>query len=96
MFSATKFIVVAVVVALFGGFLLAGTLSTRPNTEQMPAVGASASAAVGTAEPASSTAPGPPASPRTTHEVYEATATLRVDPGPEASEQDYAEARAAV
>jgi hypothetical protein len=43
MFSATKFVVAGVIVALFGGFLLSGVL-TQPSDEQLPAVGASASA----------------------------------------------------
>jgi len=43
MFSATKFVVAGVIVALFGGFLLSGVL-TQPSEEQLPAVGASASA----------------------------------------------------
>jgi len=42
MFSATKFVVAAVIVALFGGFLLAGVL-TQQGEEPLPAVGASAS-----------------------------------------------------
>ena len=42
MFSATKFVVAGAILALFGGFLLAGVL-TQPSEEQMPAVGASAS-----------------------------------------------------
>ena len=44
MFSATKFVVAGAIVALFGGFLLAGVL-TQPSEEAVPAVGASASAA---------------------------------------------------
>jgi len=43
MFSATKFVVAGFIVALFGGFLLSGVL-TQPSEEQVPAVGASASA----------------------------------------------------
>jgi hypothetical protein len=39
-FSATKFVVASAIVALFGGFLLAGVL-TLPSDEQMPMVGAS-------------------------------------------------------
>ena len=50
MFNATKFVVAAVVVALFGGFLLAGVL-TQPRGESVPAAGAPASAS-----PAASTA----------------------------------------
>jgi len=42
MFSATKFVVAGVIVALFGGFLLSG-VPTQPNDERLPAVGASAS-----------------------------------------------------
>ena len=43
MFSATKFVVAGAIVALFGGFLLSGVL-TQQGDEQLPAVGASASA----------------------------------------------------
>jgi hypothetical protein len=42
MFSATKFVVAAVIVALFGGFLLTSVL-TQQTEEAVPAVGASAS-----------------------------------------------------
>jgi hypothetical protein len=42
MFSATKFVVSAAIVALFGGFLLAGMLS-QPSDESAPVVGAVAS-----------------------------------------------------
>ena len=56
MFSATKYVVAGVIVALFGGFLLAEVLTPQPSNEQLPAVGASASAqaepsAAVTAEP---------------------------------------------
>jgi hypothetical protein len=44
MFSATKFVVVGVIVALFAGFLLGGVLTQQPSEETVPAVGASASA----------------------------------------------------
>jgi hypothetical protein len=44
MFSATKFVVAGVIVALFGGFLLAGVLTTQQDEEPLPAVGASPSA----------------------------------------------------
>ena len=37
MFSALKFVAAAVIVALFGGFLLAGILSTQPSDELTPA-----------------------------------------------------------
>jgi WD40 repeat protein len=43
MFSATKFVVAGAIVALFGGFLMAGVL-TQPSDEPVPAAGASASA----------------------------------------------------
>jgi len=43
MFSATKFVVAGVIVALFGGFLLTGIL-TQPSDEVVPAIAASASA----------------------------------------------------
>jgi hypothetical protein len=45
MFSATKFVVAGAIVALVGGFLLAGVL-TQPSNESVPAVGASASAQI--------------------------------------------------
>ncbi len=44
MFSALKFVVAGVIVALFGGFLLSGVLTQPPSDEPLPAVGASASA----------------------------------------------------
>ena len=45
MFSATKFVVAGVIVALFGGFLVAGVLTTQQQgDESVPAAGASASA----------------------------------------------------
>jgi len=43
MFSATKFVVAGVIVALFGGFLLAGVL-TQQSEETAPIVGATSSA----------------------------------------------------
>jgi len=43
MFSATKFVVAGVIVALFGGFLLSGVLTTQQGEELLPAVGATAS-----------------------------------------------------
>ncbi len=43
MFSATKLLVAGAIVALFGGFLLAGVLTQQPSDEVVPAVGASAS-----------------------------------------------------
>ncbi len=43
MLNATGFVAAGVVVTLFGGFLLAGTLLTQPSDESVPAVGALAS-----------------------------------------------------
>ena len=43
MFSATKFVVAGVIVALFGGFLLSGVL-TQQGEEQLPAAIATSSA----------------------------------------------------
>jgi hypothetical protein len=43
LFSLTKSVAAGAIVALFGGFLLAGVLTTQPSDEQTPAVGASAS-----------------------------------------------------
>ena len=48
MFSATKFAMAAVIVALFGGFLLSGVLTQQPGDEPIPAAGASASPSPGT------------------------------------------------
>ena len=38
MFSALKFVAAGVIVALFGGFLLAGVLTTPSDEEMAPAV----------------------------------------------------------
>jgi len=54
MFSATKFVVAGAIVALFGGFLVAGFLTTQPSDDRLPAVGASASA---TSEPSPTESP---------------------------------------
>jgi hypothetical protein len=43
MFSATKFVVAGAIVALFGGFLLAGILTTQRSEDASPAAGASMS-----------------------------------------------------
>lgn len=43
LFSASKFVVAAAIVALFGGILLVGVSTTHVGEEQAPAVGASAS-----------------------------------------------------
>ncbi len=43
MFSATKFVVAGVIVALFGGFLFTGVLTTQPSDEQAPAAVSTAS-----------------------------------------------------
>ncbi len=51
MFSATKFVVAGAIVALFGGFLLAGVMTTQPNDELAPAVGVSASPSSTTTRP---------------------------------------------
>jgi len=42
--SATKFVVAGAIVALFGGFLLAGVSMQQPGDDRLPAAGASASA----------------------------------------------------
>jgi hypothetical protein len=49
MFSATKFVLAGAIVALFGGFLLAGVV-TQPGDDGLPAVGAPASAQAGRTE----------------------------------------------
>jgi hypothetical protein len=43
MFSAAKVVVAGAIVALFGGFLLAGVLTQQPSDDRPPVVGASAS-----------------------------------------------------
>ena len=88
MFSATKFLVAGAIVALFGGFLLAGLL-TQPSDEQVPAVGASAPA---TAEPGAFDPAGSLAEARRNH-----TATLLPDGrvlivGGDSRDSDYASA----
>ena len=59
------------IVALFGGFLLAGVL-TQPGEESVPAVGASASAST-QAEPTEVPAPSPTAGPSTCSTLQWAT-----------------------
>jgi hypothetical protein len=66
MFSATKFVVAGVIVALFGGFLISGVLTTRPSEESQPAVGASASASTDPDSTVAATAEIDPAEPVTT------------------------------
>ena len=51
MFSATKFIVAGAIVALFGGFLLAGVLTTQPTQPQPPAASTESTVADRTIEP---------------------------------------------
>jgi hypothetical protein len=48
MFSVAGFVVAAVIVALFGGFLLSGVLTQPPSDESLPPAGASASPSPGT------------------------------------------------
>ncbi len=60
MFSATKFIVAGAIVALFGGFLLAGVLTQQASQESLPVVGASTvpgATATATAAPEASVMP---------------------------------------
>jgi flagella basal body P-ring formation protein FlgA len=96
MFSAAKFAAAGALVALFGGFLLAGALPPSPDRAAVPA-------ALATGEPASSADPSPSAPSDSTtdvveplREVYEATARLIVDPGPDPSVQDIALAERAL
>jgi len=89
MFSATKFVLAAAIVALFGGLLVAGLL--LPSTDREAAPGA-----VTSAQPSPSTSPSPSPSPDAAREVYEATARLIVDPGPDAGVQDVALAEVAL
>ena len=65
MFSATKFVVAGVIVALFGGFLLSGVLTTQRGDEMAPA--------------AVTAAPSP--SPITTEELLSGMVTEEVEPG---------------
>ncbi len=51
MFSATKFVVAAAIVALFGGFLLSGILKQQPSDEPLPPAAASASSPDATTAP---------------------------------------------
>ena len=67
MFSATKFVVAGAIVALFGGFLLAGVL-TQPSEEQVPVFGASPSASA-QAEPTADAAITPEAEPEPTSDM---------------------------
>jgi hypothetical protein len=79
MFSATKFVVAGGIVALFGGFLLAGVLTTQPSEESMPAVGASASAQ---AEPTTETTAEPePTSKSVVAEQTDTTTLSDLVPG---------------
>ncbi len=58
MFSATKFVVAAVIVALSGGFVLTGVLLQRPSEEPLPATVVTASASPeAKASPEATTAP---------------------------------------
>ncbi len=50
MFSATKFVVAGAIVALFGGFLLAGVL-TQPSEDRVPAAGAATPASISSVDP---------------------------------------------
>jgi hypothetical protein len=52
MFSAAKFVIAGVVLALFGGLLLAGVLTQQPSDETAPDAAASASIAPAATEPA--------------------------------------------
>ena len=53
MFSATKFVVAGAIVALFGGFLLAGVLTQRPSDEMTPGVEVASPEASASASPSS-------------------------------------------
>jgi len=66
MFSAVKFIAAGVIVALFGGFLLAGILTTPQGDEAMPAAGTGGSTEMPASCPPGSTPdqPGPADQPR--------------------------------
>jgi hypothetical protein len=79
MFSATKFVVAGVIVALFGGFLLAGVL-TQPSDDSAPAVGASASASL-ESEPANEPTTAPEAAVTDDLLPGVALVTEEVEPG---------------
>ena len=51
MFSATKFVAAGVIVALFGGFLLAGVLTTPQGDEVLPAAASASPTGEATSEP---------------------------------------------
>ena len=78
MFSATKFVVAGAIVALFGGFLLSGVLTQQSSDEQLPAVGASASATA-QAEPTEATTS--ESEPTAEAEADDTTATPDLLPG---------------
>jgi hypothetical protein len=64
MFGAMKFVVAGVIVALFGGIIMTGVLTTKPEEETVPAVEASALASPSSAPQPSATPERPaPASP---------------------------------
>ena len=74
MFSALKFIAAAAIVALFGGFLLAGVLTTPQGDEMVPA------AVTESPEPEAEQTTPPPA-PMTTDELLALAVTEEVEPG---------------
>ena len=89
MFSATKLVLAGAIVALFAGLLVTGVLP--PPSERAAAPGA-----VGTADGSPTASLSPTPSPDAVDPHYEATASLRVDPGPEASPGDLMAAEAAL
>lgn len=76
-FSATRFVIAGAIVALLGGFLLAGVL-TQPSEDRLPVVGASASATT-QADPTVAATNRP--EPTTTVKADRTIATLDLMPG---------------
>jgi hypothetical protein len=77
MFSALKFVTAAAIVALFGGFLLAGVFTTQQGDEVAPAAVSASPTAVDDATQPPDAAP----SPMTTDELLSSMVTEEVGPG---------------
>jgi hypothetical protein len=80
MSSAVKFVVAAAIVALFGGFLLTGVLTTQQGDEMAPAA-VTASPTAKTRSPVTTQPPESPPSPMTTDELLSGMVTDEVEPG---------------
>ncbi len=88
MFSATKLVLAGAIVALVAGFLVTGTLPPSPQHAAPGAIGPAGGSPTASLRPA--------ASPDAVDLRYEATASLKVDPGPDASLGDLMAAEAAL